>query len=474
MNAFSDKRNKIFLLVATAIFMSTLDSSIVNVALPYIMKDFQAPIESIQWVVIIYLLTVSSLLLAFGRLSDIRGRRVIYCSGFAVFSIGSLLCSLAWTPTFLIISRAIQGVGAAMLMACSPALIVDVFPPKKRGKALGLIGAVVAAGLTAGPVAGGLILDYFSWRFIFYINLPIGMAAMLAGAILLKNTPADQGSREPLDMTGSILLIITLISLITLMTHLSVWEVFSVPFGTAVLLFAGAGIGFVITELKTAYPVFDMTLLQKRIFVFPVISAMILFASLFIIIFMMPFFLVHACEFSASVTGFIMTAPFIFLLIVSPVSGAMYDKMGSKPLCAAGMCIVISSLLFLMFLSPDMSGVSIAWRLSLTGIGTAMFTSPNNTAVMNSVSPERRGIASGTVATSRNLGMLIGVSVAGLIFSTSFSRLTGGAGLENYHPDMTSYFMVTFKRVMAAGVVLSVINFGLVFLRGKEPRGTGF
>ena len=157
-----EKKWKIFFLVATSIFMSTLDSSIVNVALPYMMQDLKTDIQTIQWVVLIYLVTVSSLLLTFGRLSDIKGRRAVYVLGFSIFVTGSLLCGMAGTSFFLIISRMVQGCGASMLMACSPALIVDAFPVKERGKALGYIGAVVAAGLTTGPVAGGILLEYFS------------------------------------------------------------------------------------------------------------------------------------------------------------------------------------------------------------------------------------------------------------------------------------------------------------------------
>ncbi len=217
----------IFLLVAIAIFMSTLDSSIVNVALPYIMKDFHTRVNIIQWVVLAYLLTISSLLLTFGRLSDTKGRRIIYVSGFLIFTISSFLCSIAQAPLSLIASRILQGFGSAMLMACSPAIITDIFPPKERGKALGMIGAVVAAGLTAGPVAGGILLDLFSWRYIFYINIPIGLVALFAGFFILKGTSADKGNNEPLDWMGSILLALSTCSFIIAFTHLDRWDIFS-------------------------------------------------------------------------------------------------------------------------------------------------------------------------------------------------------------------------------------------------------
>ena len=218
----------IFSLVATSIFMATLDSSIVNVALPYIMQDLKTDLQTIQWVVLIYLVVVSCLLLSFGRLSDIKGRKPVYITGFSIFVAGSILCGIASGTSALIFARALQGCGAAMLMACSPALIFDVFPVHERGKALGMMGAVVAAGLTAGPAIGGVLLEYLSWRYIFYINIPIGIAAAFGAMSVLKGDYAAKGSSEPMDKTGSFLLIIIITSLIIFMTQLSKWGFISI------------------------------------------------------------------------------------------------------------------------------------------------------------------------------------------------------------------------------------------------------
>lgn len=465
-----EKKWKIFFLVATSIFMSTLDSSIVNVALPYMMQDLQTDIQTIQWVVLTYLITVSSLLLTFGRLSDIRGRKLVYLLGFAVFTVGSVLCGAAQNPKFLIVSRAFQGCGASMLMACSPAMIVDAFPVQERGKALGMIGAVVAAGLTTGPVVGGIILEYLSWQFIFFINIPIGMAAVTSGIFVFKNDHAEQQSYEPMDKTGSILLILILSSLLIFLTQLSRWGLTSTLSLFFVSLFIIGSIGFVFNETKSDHPLFDLELLKIRLFVFPVISSGILFAALFIIIFMMPFYLTYPCGFSASKTGFIMIVPFVFLLFISPVSGMLYDRLGSRLLCMTGISVLTASLVSLIYLHPSQGLLSILWRMSLAGAGTALYVSPNNTAIMGSVPLSRRGIASGTVATARNLGMVIGVALAGLIFSTSFAALTNGKHLENYVPAMQSFFMISFKRTMAMGVVIAVSGIVMTFARGKEHR----
>ena len=465
-----EKKWKIFFLVATSIFMSTLDSSIVNVALPYLMKDLHTHMRIIQWVVLIYLVTVSAFLLTFGRLSDIKGRKIVYVTGFSVFTAGSLLCGLAGTALLLIISRCLQGVGAAMLMACSPALLVDAFPVRERGKALGMIGAVVAAGLTIGPVVGGIILEYLSWRYIFYLNIPIGIGAALSGMLILRDLPSAGGSGESMDIKGSLLLIFFLSGFILFMTQLSQWGVFSLP----ALLCAGisilAGIGFAANESRTPYPLFDMALLRIRRFFFPVIGAALLFAALFVIVFLMPFYLTYPCGFPASKTGLIMIVPFLFLLVISPVSGILYDKFGYRRLCLTGMSILLLSLVSLSAVHPSMGVPSLLWRIGLAGIGTALYVSPNNTVIMNSIPPYRRGIASGAVATARNMGMVMGVALAGVIFSASFSALTHGAGLENYTAAMEPFFLTSFRRAMMTGVILSAVGIGVALVRDTESK----
>ncbi len=460
------KKWQVFMLVGVSIFMSTLDSSIVNVALPYIMEDLSSDVRTIQWVMVVYLLTVSSLLLTFGRLSDIRGRRQIYVIGFLVFTVGSFACGQAWTSGMLVGARVLQGIGASMLMACSPALVVDVFPETERGKALGMMGAVVAAGLTLGPLAGGMILAWFSWRVIFFINIPIGVMAVAAGILVLKDLPGGQGSREPLDKTGSLLLMVFLCSLIVTLARLPDWGMVSLKTGLGLSTAVISGWWFVINETNSAYPLLDLGLMKIRLFILPLISTAVLFASLFLLVFMMPFYLTYPGGFTASKTGVIMIVPFLFLLIISPISGMLADRLGSRMLCTLGMTIMSLSLFFLIFLSPEQGIFAIVWRMALAGIGTAMFVSPNNTAIMGAVPVHQRGIASGATATARTLGMVLGVALAGTIFSAFLTFQ--GAGMDRYVPAMAPAFMEGFRHVMAAGAVLAAIGIAVSFSRGSE------
>jgi EmrB/QacA subfamily drug resistance transporter len=462
------KKWLVFSLVAVAVFMSTLDGSIVNVALPVIMHDFNISMNIIEWVVVIYLLTVSALLLPFGRLSDIKGRRWVYCRGFLIFSVGSFFCGIADNSSWLIASRACQGIGAAMLMACSPALVVDIFPTKERGKALGMVGTVVAAGLTTGPALGGFLIKTFSWNAIFYVNIPIGIVAGAVAFVVLKGGHGDVVRDEDFDWSGAILLTITLFSFFLALVKALDWG-FKSPvtltlIGSSVL----SGILMIFLELRKTYPVFDPSLLKIRRFFLPVLSASILFAALFTIVFLMPFYLVKPRGFSIDSAGYTMAIPFLCLFFLSPISGALSDRIGTRTLCTVGMAILAISLFFMSRLSASATFYSIAWRLVLVGVGTAIFLPPNSSIVMSVLPANRRGIASGTVATARNIGMMIGVTQAGLIFNWVFRIKSGGETLTVYHHSMEPFFMAAFQYAMLSGAFLACLGVFVAFMRGAD------
>ena len=456
-----------FILVATGIFMSTLDSSIVNIALPVIMENLNAPFETVQWMVVIYLLTISSTLLAFGRLSDIKGRRWVYCYGFVWFTLGSLLCGTAGQASYLILSRAFQGIGAAMIMACSPALVVDAFPLKERGKALGLVGTVVATGLTAGPVFGGLILQHFSWRMIFFLNVPIGAVTVVAAWKILKGTAAESASHEPFDWPGAVFLAAALFSVLTLMLHVDKWSIASYRMIVLTAVAVAMSVLFVRAELKTDYPIVDTHLLQNRFFMVSVICAVILFAGLFTITFLMPFYLMRPAGQSAQTAGTVMMIPFGFLFFLSPLSGWITDRVGSRALCFAGMGGLTAALFSFTTLVPSASLFPEIWRLGLAGVGMALFLPAYSASAMSVISIRKRGIASGTIAAARNFGMVTGVALSGLIFSHTYTRLSGGLNANVYEPTLQPVFMNAFHSAMLAGAVLVAAGWILTLFRGR-------
>ncbi|MCP3926538.1 MAG: MFS transporter [Desulfobacterales bacterium] len=460
----------VFILVATGVFMSTLDGSIVNIALPSIMKDLKTSVPVIEWVIAIYLLTVSSLLLSFGRLSDIKGRRVVYSTGLIFFSLGSFFCGISPSAEFLIFSRSIQGLGAAMVMACTPALIVDTFPVEERGKALGMIGATVASGLTAGPALGGLILHYFSWRLIFYINVPIGLITAFLVFTKLKGSKTDSKQEEPFDFKGSILITLSLILFILFITKSNLLQGINIKGGVLLIIFVLSVYALIRFENQNMYPVLNTMMFRNKLFTLPIISAVLLFTCLFITIFLMPFYLMYPMKFSPGKAGFFMVIPFFFMFVISPYSGTLAGKKGSKILCTTGMFIITLSLYMISQLNISSSYYNIAAGMSLLGIGIALFSSPNTVTVMESVSPNERGVAGGIVATARNLGMVLGVTIGGTVFNHVFFIKSSGKVLENYNPFLENAFFTAFKCSVLTGCLIAMVGIIISWLRGGKIK----
>lgn len=466
------KANKwvIFTFVAVGVFMSTLDGSIVNIALPSIMKDLSSDFSVIGWVVLIYLLTVTSFLLCFGRLSDIKGRRIVFTAGLVTFAAGSLCCALSQTAVFLIASRSLQGFGAAMIMACSAALVTDTFPAAERGKAMGAIGTVVAAGLTSGPAIGGFILTYFNWRMIFIINIPIGFITALIVFRLLKKGAADKKLPEPFDWPGAVLLVMSIsffLLFITAGSETGYMSLKMLTVGLTALISTGA---FIFWEKRIDCPLVDLSLFKIRLFSLPVVAAVLLFMTLFIMNFLMPFYLTLPRGLKESQTGYMMIIPFAFLFVMSPVSGILSDRFGSRVLCTIGMAVLMISLFALGGLTKDSSLIDIGWRMALAGLGTSIFLPPNSSTVMSAVPPQKRGLAGGVVAAARNLGMVTGVALAGTVFNYYYFALSDGLNVRTYTPEYAGVFMTAFKAALNTGGFLALLGIIISALRGPENK----
>ncbi len=460
----------VFALVATGTFMSTLDSSIVSVALPTIMGSLDTTLATIEWVVLVYLIAFTALILSFGRLSDIVGRRKVLVTGHLLFTLSSLLCALAPNVASLILARALQGSGAAMIMSCSQALIVDAFPTSERGRALGTIGTVVAAGLTAGPAMGGFILSHFPWWTIFAINIPVGITVAILAFRILKGSAADTRRDEPFDRLGGLLIALACGTLFTGLTHGHDWGYTSYR----VLGLSAMGLTlialFVAHEKRVPYPVMDPTLFHDRHFRLPVLSAIALYTALFTMVFLMPFYLLFPMGYTEAQVGSTMMIPFILLFIIPPFSGALADRMGSRILCAAGLAI-LSLALALLAWPPEVSAFpAIALKLALAGFGVALFLPPNNTTIMGTVSPIRRGVASSVVGAARNLGMVTGVALAGAVFNHTYTALSGASGLSTYTPSLEGPFITAFRYALFCGAATAAIGSLLAWRRGPEKN----
>lgn len=445
----------VFASVSLGTFMSTLDGSIVNVALPTIAKDFNVDLHTLQWIPGSYLLIITSLLLFFGRLADIVGKRKVFSWGYIGFIIGSFLCGLSHSVTFLIFARVIQGIGASMMMANSPGIITKVFPPQERGRALGTVGTVVALGSMTGPPLGGLITGIIGWQWIFFINIPLGLIGLWGSSNLI---PEEQGIKiKKFDYQGTFTWAIGIILLLIGFTQV---ETKGWTFSVLSLIFIGlfSIILFVKIESKIKEPLLDLTLFKNPIFTTGNIAGFLSFVTLFFLNLFMPFYFQEIKGFSPQKIGFIMMSYPIAMSLVAPVSGYLSDKYGFRIFTCLGMGLLTLNFLVLSRITANSPTYLLILSQCMAGIGMGIFQSPNNSSVMGVVPPNKLGIAGGVLATMRNLGMVLGIALSVSIFSF---RL-------NYVGDFALALGETY--LVAAFVALGGLIFSLI--RGKEYKIT--
>jgi EmrB/QacA subfamily drug resistance transporter len=411
-----------FSAVSTGVFMSTLDISIVNISLPRIMGDLDASLSAIQWVVLAYLLTISSLLLVFGRLADLTGRKRVYVAGFAVFTVGNLLAGFSHSVVELILARALTGVGGAMLQANGAAITAAVFPPEERGKALGLNGTIVAAGLVTGPTVGGLLTDALGWRSVFYVAIPVGLLAIPFASLILQEAriSVPRGvRREPFDWLGAVLWAGFLFSFLFALNRgpdmgwgsPSITALFV---ASALLL-----VLFVVVELRNASPTIRLSLFRIWGFSAGCTASFSTFVGQQVSTFLMPFYLQVALALSARTAGVLMTSVPFTMALVAPLSGRLSDRYGSRGLATAGLAISMMGLFALSRITTaDQGYAPIIGTLMLLGLGIGMFQSPNNSFIFGSVPREQYGVASGFIATMRTTGSSLGITLWGTIVTS--------------------------------------------------------
>ena len=432
--------------VGLGTFMSALDSSAVNVAVPIMSKAMHASVASIEWVVIIYLLVVSATLLMFGRLGDLRGYKNTYLLGFVVFVVGSVLCGFAPNEGVLIVTRGVQALGAAMIFACSPAILIGAFPPQRRGQVLGLLATFTYLGLTVGPVLGGLLTKNFGWPAIFFINVPIGLLAI---ALSWRFIMPDRGvgGTETFDNLGAATFLFALVALALALDQGSAWGWLSIP---TIGLLVAAGLLFVaffVIETRTKDPMLDLSLFGDRTFASSTAAALLNYIAIYTVVVLMPFYLQAGRGIRVDQAGLLLGVLSLVMAVTAPLSGSLSDRIGTRTLAVLGMLVLAAGTGWLALLGPTAPMLVVALALALVGLGTGVFISPNTSALLGSAPLHRRGIASSVLAEARSVGMVLGVGLAGAVFTTLLHGAEPG-------PSPVFFRAITASFLVAAGVAV--------------------
>lgn len=455
-------RMLILLNIVLMTFMSCLDGSIVNVALPIMSEKLSVSTESIAWVVTSYLIVITSTILIFGRLGDIKGKTKIFKGGILLFTLGSLLCGISNSLPLLILSRVLQGIGAAGAMATNQGIIAQVFPANERGKALGISGTFVALGTMMGPPIGGLIVNSLSWKYIFLINVPIGIFTFLMGMKILPDT--DKNTGEKLDVKGAVFFIL---SIVPLFGSLIFGEDMGYNHPAILSGFAVALISFVIfllVERKLDAPLLHLKIFRNPLFSLSIFCGFLSFVAIGCANIIQPFYLQSALKLSPAVTGIIMMAYPLILSVVAPFSGNLSDKIGSEFLTFLGLVLTSTGLYLFSTLNEHSSIALLIVFIAVMSIGNGMFQSPNTSLIMSTVPRNRLGIAGSINALVRNFGMVFGVALSTTLL---YSRMSSKAGYHvvNYIKDRDDVFIYGMKGVYIAAAVFCGIGALLTAIR---------
>lgn len=452
--------------VLSATFMATLDGSIVNVALPDMANKLNVSTSAIEWVVTSFLIVISAAILLFGRLGDIIGKVKVFKFGLVLFTLGSFLCGLTDSLAVLILARILQAIGASATMATNQGIITQVFPARERGRALGIIGTFVALGAMVGPPLGGMIVSAVSWKYIFLINVPVGIIVFIMTVKVFPKT--SQVLDEKLDIKGALLFMVSIIMLFVALEEgqnngFNLGNV--ICFIAALIIFAI----FVLVERKGEEPLLDLNIFKNSLFSISIICAFISFTAISASNIILPFYFQNAHGYSAEIAGFLMMVSPITLSIVAPFSGYASDKIGSEILTLVGLIFTSIGLLLISTLHANSMPVYFISFIVIMTLGNGMFQSPNNSLVMSTVTKDKLGIVGSVNALVRNVGMVSGTSFSTLLL---YNRMSAKIGyrVNDFIKGREDVFMYGMKWVYICAGILCIIGSIITALRYVKSK----
>lgn len=447
------------LVACIASFFSPFMASSVSLALPSIGAFFGSDAIILNWVTNGYLLAAAIFAVPLGRISDIYGRKKVFTLGVLLFTLSSLFCALAPSDIWLIVFRILQGIGTAMIFVTSLAIITEVFPPRERGKAIGISVASVYVGLSLGPILGGLVTQHLGWQSLFYLMIPIGILVILL--VLWKlQTEWVESPGDKFDVTGSVLYSVGLLLLMYGFTVLN--TVMGVVFLVAGLVVLGLFFQF---ELKAKSPVFNVRLFTENVtFAFSSLAALINYSATFAVTLLLSYYLQFIKGLDPQTAGLALIAQPVMMVIVAPLAGKMSDKYEARILATTGMVLVTLGLFGFIFLTNETSMLLIIISQVILGIGFGLFSSPNTNVIMGSVQKRFYGIASATVSTMRLIGQTLSIGIVTLVFAFLLGRVV--ITPEQY-PSLLSSIHVSF-------IVCTAICFIGIYASWKRGKGMGY
>jgi EmrB/QacA subfamily drug resistance transporter len=448
-------RQAALLVTTVGAFLTPFMSSSVNIALPSIGDELAMNAILLGWVATAFLLAAAMFLVPLGRIADIYGRKRIFTYGMIIYTAASLLAAISTSAAMLISSRILQGIGGAMIYTTAVAILISVFPPKDRGRVLGINVAAVYAGLSVGPFVGGLLTQYLGWRSIFWVNVPLGLLMTALIFWKLKGEWAE-AKGEKFDIVGSIIYSLMLIAIMYGFTMLP-----ELP-GAGLILAGALGIvAFVKWETKVKSPVLDIRLFRNNtVFTLSNVAALINYSATFAVSFLLSLYLQYIKGLSPQNAGLVLVAAPVIQAIFSPLAGRLSDRIEPRIVASAGMGLTVIGLIFFIFLNQTTSLWFIIVGLIILGFGFALFSSPNTNAVMSSADKKFYGVASATLSTMRQLGMMFSMGMVMVIFAIYIGHVQI---TPEYYPQFLSSLNTAF-------IIFTALCFGGIFAslaRGK-------
>ena len=466
----------VYAAIAVGIFVTVMDQSGVNIALPLIADRFATDIPTVQWISLGYVLSTAAMLMPMGRLSDMLGRKPVYLAGFVVFVSAAALGGAAQSFSLIIVAKVVQGIGSAAIQANGMAMIAQVFPENERGKGMGMYMAIIGTGSISGPVIGGLLISALGWRSVFFASVPLGLlAVVLALAVLRGSEKAESGGSGKLgfDWPGASLSSASLVSFLLAVTngHRLGWGSPAVLAGlTMATLLMGA---FLWWEGRADDPMLDLDFFKSKVFSMGVGARFLSFVGGSSVFFLMPFYLIVVLGNPASRAGLMMVPGSLAMAVLGPVSGLLADKVGTRWLAVLGMGLSASAMLVFSRLTVDSSWVHVAVGMALSGSGMGIFSSANTTAIMGSMDRERYGIVSAFLNLTRTSANVTGIVLATTIVTLPMGSMgyepTLAAVSDSESEGLKAAFVSGLSRAYLTGAGFVFRALVLSALRGEAP-----